>query len=642
MIPENPIETMHVYAAESQYLKGPDPAAQAAGTVPLDTLPADWWNWLWQEITKRINEASKAVGSIHTEILSVLQAASITPSEVSTSDLLKAIRAITRTIGNGNIAGAVKSSTESGYVAIDSNGYMSPNGMGIPTTLNTTAKQIVGAINEVLASLNTYKTSTDDALTGLTNSKAPNNHASTDTTYGTGSDSKYGHVKLSDSTSSTSGVSGGIAATPAAVKAVKDSLTSNVTSLTASISGKAPKMHASTATTYGTGTSSQWGHVKLSNSISSTSSTGDGIAATPSAVKAVNDSLTSNVSSLQSAIDGKAPTMHAIDVPIYGASSSSQWGHVKLSDSVNSSDSAENGIAATPAAVKAVKDLLDSLKTALTLPSGIVAPFAGSTIPSGWLLCNGQAVSRESYASLFSAIGTTYGVGDGSTTFNVPDLRECNPVGVGKRASGVTNHNELTLGAFQDDQYQQHSHDVAGDTGSTQPTFTGTAHSHNFTPQGKIGDGGCHYHFVAMDDNSSYNSASSSGTDIRPLVRGTTQGVYNYNDPVVDNYSELTSIGYPTNKNTVDRIRAVIDGEGAGWAYNTYQKDFIGSFQSPTSWSGYHDHVFIGTKATTGEATAEGSVSSHAHSLSLTTSDAGTSAGGTHGKLLGMNYIIKT
>ena len=203
MIPENPIETMNVYASESQYLTGPDAAAQAAGTVPLDTLPADWWNWLWQEITKRINEASTAVESIHNEILSVLQAASITPTEVSTSDLLKAIRAITRTIGNGDTAGAVKSSTKSGYVAINSDGYMSPNGMGIPTTLNTTAKQIVEAINEVLASLNTYKSSTNDSITGLTNSKAPTNHASSDTTYGTGSSTNYGHVKLSDATDGT-------------------------------------------------------------------------------------------------------------------------------------------------------------------------------------------------------------------------------------------------------------------------------------------------------------------------------------------------------------------------------------------------------------------------------------------------------
>ena len=58
-----------------------------------------------------------------------------------------------------------------------------------------------------------------------------------------------------------------------------------------------------------------------------------------------------------------------------------------------------------------------------TIPSGAVQYFAMNTAPSGWLKANGQAVSRTTYASLFSAIGTTFGSGDGSTTFNVPDLR---------------------------------------------------------------------------------------------------------------------------------------------------------------------------------------------------------------------------
>ena len=53
---------------------------------------------------------------------------------------------------------------------------------------------------------------------------------------------------------------------------------------------------------------------------------------------------------------------------------------------------------------------------------GTVASFAGGILPSGWLLCNGSAISRETYAALFSVIGTTYGAGDGSTTFGLPDL----------------------------------------------------------------------------------------------------------------------------------------------------------------------------------------------------------------------------
>ncbi len=57
------------------------------------------------------------------------------------------------------------------------------------------------------------------------------------------------------------------------------------------------------------------------------------------------------------------------------------------------------------------------------VPSGAITGYGGSSAPAGWLLCDGSAVSRTTYASLFSAIATTYGVGDGSTTFNLPDLR---------------------------------------------------------------------------------------------------------------------------------------------------------------------------------------------------------------------------
>ena len=63
-----------------------------------------------------------------------------------------------------------------------------------------------------------------------------------------------------------------------------------------------------------------------------------------------------------------------------------------------------------------------------SLPPGIVLPYAASTAPAGYLLCDGQAVGRTAYANLFALIGTTYGAGDGSTTFSLPDLRGRVPV----------------------------------------------------------------------------------------------------------------------------------------------------------------------------------------------------------------------
>ena len=64
-------------------------------------------------------------------------------------------------------------------------------------------------------------------------------------------------------------------------------------------------------------------------------------------------------------------------------------------------------------------------------PVGVITPFAGSSAPTGWLLCDGSAVSRTTYSTLFAIISTTYGVGDGSTTFNLPNLRSRSVIGVG-------------------------------------------------------------------------------------------------------------------------------------------------------------------------------------------------------------------
>lgn len=73
---------------------------------------------------------------------------------------------------------------------------------------------------------------------------------------------------------------------------------------------------------------------------------------------------------------------------------------------------------------------------------GLVLPFAGSASPSGWLLCHGQAVSCTTFAGLFEIIGTTYGVGNGSTTFNVPDLR--GRIAAGKDNMGGSAASRLT------------------------------------------------------------------------------------------------------------------------------------------------------------------------------------------------------
>lgn len=70
-------------------------------------------------------------------------------------------------------------------------------------------------------------------------------------------------------------------------------------------------------------------------------------------------------------------------------------------------------------------------------PVGSILLYAGSSAPVGWLFCDASAVSRTTYANLFAVLSTTFGVGDGSTTFNLPDLKGRAPIGVGT-GSGLT------------------------------------------------------------------------------------------------------------------------------------------------------------------------------------------------------------
>lgn len=108
----------------------------------------------------------------------------------------------------------------------------------------------------------------------------------------------------------------------------------------------------------------------------------------------------------------------------------------------------------------------------ILVPTGAVMPFAMNSAPTGWLAADGTAVSRVTFSVLFDAIGTLYGAGDGSTTFNLPDLRASFVRGAG--SDGVA-----TAGAFgvkQADAFQGHQHSAttnAGWVGTQGPSGNG-------------------------------------------------------------------------------------------------------------------------------------------------------------------------
>lgn len=90
--------------------------------------------------------------------------------------------------------------------------------------------------------------------------------------------------------------------------------------------------------------------------------------------------------------------------------------------------------------------------------AGTVQTWASANIPAGWLKCNGAAISRTLYAALFNEIGTTYGIGDGNSTFNLPDMR-------GEFLRGLDDGRGVdsgrTLGSAQTDDFKSHTHTIS-------------------------------------------------------------------------------------------------------------------------------------------------------------------------------------
>lgn len=149
------------------------------------------------------------------------------------------------------------------------------------------------------------------------------------------------------------------------------------------------------------------------------------------------------------------------------------------------------------------------------LPVGTISYFPTASIPQGWLIANGDAVSRATYADLFAAIGTTYGAGNGTTTFNLPDGRGRSLIGAGQ-GPGLTNRALAATGGAEtheltEAQMPLHGHPVrmnyvsggssqtsgglivnANSNSGTQPAYTGSPSNTQGQQIGGAGGGQAH------------------------------------------------------------------------------------------------------------------------------------------------------
>jgi microcystin-dependent protein len=148
------------------------------------------------------------------------------------------------------------------------------------------------------------------------------------------------------------------------------------------------------------------------------------------------------------------------------------------------------------------------------IPSGVISQFAGSSAPTGYLLCEGQTISRTTYSDLFAVVGTTYGAGDGSTTFALPDLRTRVPVG--KNASGTFANlgatggaESITLTAAQSG-LPAHSHaNTLSDPGHN---HTQVAHTHTQNAHG--------HSSIRVNGNTTLRLANAGGSGVFGLTTG--------------------------------------------------------------------------------------------------------------------------
>jgi len=181
------------------------------------------------------------------------------------------------------------------------------------------------------------------------------------------------------------------------------------------------------------------------------------------------------------------------------------------------------------------------------VPAGVVTQYAGTTAPSGWVLCDGSAYSRTNaaYSRLFNTISTTYGPGDGITTFNVPDLRGRFAVGLTAAdadfnalgETGGTKTETLTVNQMPSHTHVQDSHNHTQNSHNhlqdahnhTQNPHTHTqeAHTHTFSPltenyTGGFTNGATNIRLVGSSSNSTDQATSIASSSATPVINDAT------------------------------------------------------------------------------------------------------------------------
>lgn len=222
--------------------------------------------------------------------------------------------------------------------------------------------------------------------------------------------------------------------------------------------------------------------------------------------------------------------------------------------------------------------------------------YAGVSAPAGWLACDGSAVARSAYADLYAVVGIIYGAGDGSTTFNLPDMRGRTAIGVGQ-GTGLTNRalsgmigaetHQLSVDEMPSHNHLQNAHTHAQNAhGHTQNAHNHTQNAHGHTQDAHNHAQNAHKHELWEGGKYVTGLASSSGTGAAAssvgisfsLKTGEATAINQGTTATNQNTTATNQNTTATNQNTTatnQSTTATNQSSGSGYAHNNVQPSLV-------------------------------------------------------------------